>query len=79
MGATPIAGWFIRENPIKMNGLGVPYVRKPPYSACETNTFSQSACATAKCHLDFNPNHFYNRPLRKKPASTLKLRFSRGL
>ena len=29
---TPIAGWFVLENPIEMNELGVPlFFRKPPY------------------------------------------------
>ena len=30
-GDTPIAGWFIMENPIKLHDLGVPLFRKPPY------------------------------------------------
>ena len=31
-GATPIAGWFVRENPIyKWMIWGQPYFRKPPY------------------------------------------------
>ena len=30
IGGAPIAGWFIRENPIKMDDLGVPHFRKPP-------------------------------------------------
>ena len=31
MGGTPIAGWFIREKPIKMDeNWGYPYARKPP-------------------------------------------------
>ena len=28
---TPIAGWFIVESPIKMDDLGNPHFRKPPY------------------------------------------------
>ena len=32
VGVPPIAGWFTRESPIKMDDLGVPpYNRKPPY------------------------------------------------
>ena len=27
----PIAGWFVVENPIKMDDWGYPYLRKPPY------------------------------------------------
>ena len=27
----PKNGWFTRENPIKMDDLGYPYSRKPPY------------------------------------------------
>ena len=27
----PQNGWFIRDNPIKMDGLGYPYFRKPPF------------------------------------------------
>ena len=26
-----IAGWFIRENPIKVDDLGIPHFRKTPY------------------------------------------------
>ena len=31
-GASPIVGWFIFEDPIKIDGSGVPHVRKPPYA-----------------------------------------------
>ena len=31
MGGSLIAGWFIREHPTKMDDLGVPHFRKPPY------------------------------------------------
>ena len=31
-GGTPIAGWFIREDSMKMDDAkGYPYFRKPPY------------------------------------------------
>ena len=30
MGVSP-NGWFIRKTPIKMDNLGYPYFRKPPY------------------------------------------------
>ena len=30
-GGTPIAGWFTREHPRKMDNWGYPYFRKPPY------------------------------------------------
>lgn len=30
------------------------------HSPWETNTFEQSAGATVKCHLDFNPNYFHS-------------------
>ena len=31
-GGTPIAGWFIMENPMKMNDeMSYPHFRKPPY------------------------------------------------
>jgi hypothetical protein len=32
MGGIPIAGWFVMENAIKMDDLGYPYFRKPPYT-----------------------------------------------
>ena len=30
-GGTPIAGWFGMENLIKMDDLGVPHFKNPPY------------------------------------------------
>jgi hypothetical protein len=32
MGGTPIAGWFIRETPIKLDAIGVPPFQEPSYN-----------------------------------------------
>jgi hypothetical protein len=37
MGGSPIAGWFIVENPIKMDGLGIGIIG--PMSVCSVDVF----------------------------------------
>ena len=39
---TPIAGWFVRENPIKMDDLRVPYFRNPPCQLVRWASFSRT-------------------------------------
>ena len=47
-GGSPIAGWFTRGNPSKMDdGMGYPYFRKPPFLSQRCRSRHSSICSNS--------------------------------